>query len=124
MAGSSPRGRWSARGRSNEKYLSCPALASIQPKSGRAERAAVARFAWSFGGRGQRLLVAAGADHLRNIMRRHVAVGRRRDTGHRRRRLSQIRRYDDDKLALVALKLLRAEQLPQDRDVAEPRDFG
>ena len=67
----------------------------------------------------QALPVGVGVDDALRIVRRHearrsvppvaVADG-----------LDQIGRDDDDQLGLVALKLVRAEQLAEDRDVAEP----
>ena len=38
--------------------------------------------------------------------------------------IDEIGRDDDDQFGLVALKPLRAEQLAEDRDIAEPRHLG
>src|SRR4051794_34106647 len=55
-------------------------------------------------------------------MRRAVAV--RRQGERRLGWLDQIRRDHNDQLGLVPLELIRAEQLPEDRYIAERRDLG
>src|SRR5437870_10354318 len=97
---------------------------SIQPEPGGADRTLAAGLGRSLWRSGWGLLAAAAADHLLDIVRGLETVGRRLEPRHRGRRSGQIWRHDDDEFSLVSLELLRAEQLPEDRDVAEPRNLG
>ena len=77
-----------------------------------------------FGPNSYVLAVEAAVDDGLHVMRRDETVDRRLQLRHHRSRLDEVRRDDDHELGLVADELLRAEQLAEDRDVAERRHLG
>src|SRR5207253_2475787 len=94
---------------------------SIQAESDRADQALGTGTDRAFRGTGQGLAIIGAVDHPFPIMRRNETVGRRREGG--LDRLDDIRGDDDDELRLVVLIPVRAEQLAENRYVAEGWDL-